>query len=113
MARINFRSSTEKEHHELVLELKALKDTVRELTEKLDKLSVNSTTGHKNTSQEREKEEGIFKIGDEVKLKIKAKYGRKGDIGRVEHVGKVFLTIRLDSGKTTTRQPQNLSHHKA
>ncbi|GFH46223.1 hypothetical protein CTEN210_02697 [Chaetoceros tenuissimus] len=38
MARINFKSSTEKEHHELVSELKALKDTVKELLEKIDKV---------------------------------------------------------------------------
>lgn len=110
MARINFKSSSEKEYHELTAELKGLKDTIKELSDKIDRLTINNTREHKDTSQEREKEEGVFRIGDEVKLKTKAKYGRKGDIGRVEHVGKVFVTIRLESGKTTTRQPQNLTH---
>ena len=113
MARINFKSSSEKEYHQLSAELKELKDTIKELSDKIDRLTINNTRERKDTSQERVKEEGVFRIGDEVKLKTKAKYGRKGDIGRVEHVGKVFVTIRLESGKTTTRQPQNLTHSTA
>ena len=77
MARIDFRSSTEKEHHELVLELKALKDTVRELSENIDKLSINSTTGHKNTSQEREKRRGNLQNRRRGKAQNKGKVRKK------------------------------------
>jgi len=94
-------------------EIKALTELVRELSEKLDSLQVTDTADNeKETSKEttKEKKEGIFAAGDSVYLKSKSKYGKKGDRGRVEHIGKVFITVRLESGKTTTRQPQNLGH---
>ena len=44
MARINFRSSTEKEHHELVLELKALTLFYPEDRQKIDQSHKKITT---------------------------------------------------------------------
>lgn len=112
MARIHYNSSSEKEHQELVAELKALKDTVRELSDKIDKLNISTSTGRKEAQQKRVKEEGIFRIGDTVELKTKSKYRKKGSIGKVEYIGKVFNTLRLQSRKTTNRKPQNLSHYR-
>ena len=111
MARNNFNSSSEKEHYELAVELKALKDVIKDLSDKIDRISISTDAGRKETQES--KEEGVFRIGETVKLKTKAKYGKRGDIGKVEHIGRVFITIRLQSGKTTTRKPENLRHHQA
>ena len=113
MARTNHKSSSEKEYHELAAELKALKDVIKDLSDKIDRLSIITDAGRKETQISKEtKEEGHFRVGDEVKLKTKAKYGKRGDIGKVEHIGKAFVTVRLQSGKTTTRKPENLCHHE-
>ncbi len=111
---LNFNSSLEKEHHELVAELKALKDVIKDLSDKIDRISISTDAGRKETQVSEEiKEKGHFRVGDEVKLKTKAKYGKRGDIAKVEHIGKAFITVRLQSGKTTTRKPENLCHHEA
>lgn len=52
--------------------LKTLKETVRELKVKIDKLCINTSTRRKETLQERIKHEGDFMHGDVVELKTKA-----------------------------------------
>ena len=112
MARIhfNFNSTSEREYYELAAELKALQNVIKDLSDKIDRLSISTDAGRKETH--RAKEEGNFRVSDAVKLKTKAKYGKRGDIGKVEHIGKAFVTIRLQSGKTTTRKPENLCYHE-
>lgn len=67
MTRIN--SSTEKEYQdELLQEIKELKDTVRELAEKLENLQVTDTTGNKKKTSKyttKVKKEGVFTVRKE------------------------------------------------
>ena len=109
MARI-ITSSSAKEHQQLLEEIRELKNLVQDLSEKLEKLQVSTSEKEASTDPQGEKKEGIFGVGDRIYLKSKSKHGKKGDKGHVEHTGKVFITVRLESGKTTTRQPQNLGH---
>lgn len=110
MARNHLSNTPEKEYHELVAELKALKDTIKDLSDKIDRISISTDAGREKTQET--KKEGTFRIGEAVKLITTAKHGKKGEIGKVVHVGKTFVTIRLQSGRTTTRKPENLRHHE-
>ena len=109
MARI-ITSSSAKEHQQLLEEIRELTSLVQDLSEKLEKLQVSTSEKEASTDPQGEKKEGIFGVGDRIYLKSKSKYGMKGDKGQVEYIGKVFITVRLESGKITTRQPQNLGH---
>ena len=52
--------------------VETLKETVRELKVKIDKLCINTSTRRKETLQEKIKQEGDFMYGDVVELKTKA-----------------------------------------
>lgn len=45
MAKTHFNSSSEKEHQELAAELKALKDVITDLSDKIDRLSISTDAG--------------------------------------------------------------------
>ena len=93
-------------------EIRALTEVVQQLADQLHELQLTAVADKEKETSSRveKKEEGIFKAGDPVILKSKSKYGKRGDKGQVVHIGKVFITVRLKTGRTTTRQPQNLEH---
>ncbi len=78
MARTDFRSSTEKEQHESVLELKALKDTVRELSEKIDKLSIKKHISGKRKRRGNLQNRRRGKAQNKGKVRKKRRYRESG-----------------------------------
>lgn len=92
-------------NEELLDEIRTLKATIETLSSQLSELQLRDSK-EKHPSEEDSTE---LKPGDQVQVLTKAKYGKHGDKAKVLFIGKVFVTIKLDSsGRTTTRLPQNL-----
>ena len=93
--------------NDLLEEIKSLKATVEALLNQLRDIKL----GNQSDSKEKKgtsSEKGLV-VGQLVKVLTKAKYGKHGDLARVTHIGKVFVSIKLEtSGRTTTRLPENL-----
>ena len=94
-------------NEELLEEIRSLKATVESLSDQLSNLKLEKERkGKKGLPDNLEKR---LVVGARVKVLTKAKYGKHGDLAIVTHIGKVFVSIKLEiSGRTTTRLPENL-----
>ena len=91
---------------DLLEEIKLLKATVESLSKQLSNLKLEKEGKDKEKLPSNEKK---LVVGARVKVLTKAKYGKHGDFAIVTHIGKVFVSIKLESsGRTTTRLPENL-----
>lgn len=92
---------------DLLEEIKSLKATVESLSNQLKNLKLEKESKDKERFPSNSEKRLV--VGARVKVLTKAKYGKYGDIATVTHIGKVFVSIKLEtSGRTTTRLPENL-----
>jgi hypothetical protein len=91
---------------DLLEEIRLLKATVESLSKQLSDLKLGKDSKIKEKLPNNEKK---LVVGARVRVLTKAKYGKSGDFAVVTHIGKVFVSIKLESGgRTTTRLPENL-----
>lgn len=91
---------------DLLEEIRQLKATVESLSKQISNLKLEKDSRVKEKLPSNEKK---LVVGARVRVLTKAKYGKSGDFAVVTHIGKAFVSIRLESsGRTTTRLPENL-----
>lgn len=94
-------------NEELLEEIRSLKATVESLLDQLNNLKLEKQRESK--SGPTGKSEKRLEVGARVRVLTKTKYRKHGDLAVVTHIGKVFVSIKLEiSGRTTTRLPENL-----
>lgn len=92
---------------DLLEEIRLLKATVESLSKQLSDLKLEKESENKEKLPSNLEKKLV--VGARVRVLTKTKYGKYGDFAIVTHIGKVFVSIKLESsGRTTTRLPENL-----